>query len=541
MKLLSNYDKYINELKIEEALRTFPLFLSKRLRTMLRDIDHDIARELLSKHSDLGTRVKQTFVDIHPEKEDFITFINPNKAAEVLGWDLTDDTQLDDLEQNFDVAKLNRLQDRNALYKNFRGETRWGRFINASFPEQYKQSLPGGQNKEDIESFVNLYKALYSRAGKFEMLDIVNGDRIAYWYNCRHYAGDRGGTLGESCMKRQTADTFQIYTDNPDKCSMIIMYSDSTKRKIKARALLWTLNVPEGRKFMDRVYTEGYADEQIYIDYAKENGYLYKSSQSMGSSVHTTDPTTNRTSALSMMAELHHTDYDRYPYCDSMAYFNPDTGEITNKGQDFNAKYELNCTGGGRYETSYYEQTPVFVHSKYHGEEINQHTAKYCKLGDDWVRAGEAIRVHNSGIEGEVYSVPNNPDVVNSRFMRKNRDGEEREFNRNYPKRKCVWSEHLNTWVFRGDTTGAVNVWANLERTESVVEHLKRLNFSFKEVDGEYWLKTLVRNGRLIGETSAPVQRPVGEAPAGWHRRSRFVDEDGNIWTRGKFTGREVS
>ena len=115
MILLSNYNNYINELKLEEALRNFPLFLSKRLRLMLKDIDHDIAKELLAKHSDLDTRVDKTFIDIDPERSDGITFINPNKAVGILGWDITDDSELDNLDQNFPVNKLKRLHDSSRL------------------------------------------------------------------------------------------------------------------------------------------------------------------------------------------------------------------------------------------------------------------------------------------------------------------------------------------------------------------------------------------------------------------------------------------
>ena len=533
MRLLSNYDNYINELKLTESLRTFPLFLSKRLRKMLGEIDHDISKELLAKHSDLDTRVKQTFVDIHPQKSDTITFINPNKAVDVLGWDIKDDEELKDLEKNYDVDKLKRLQDRNRLFKDFRGETRWGRFINGAFPEQFKLSIPGGQNKQDIESFVNLYKSLYSREGKFKLLDIVNGDDIAYWYNYNHYSS-QNGSLGDSCMKRRGSDTFELYTDNPEKVNMVIMYEDERKETIKARAILWSLNFPSDRKFMDRVYSNDYSDEQTFIDFAKENNWLYKSRQSMGSDVNITDPFNDNSSHKTMMSELHHDDYEQYPYCDTMTFYNPGTGEISNKSSAYNARYELTDTDGGRYTTSDYEEEPNYIYSRYHGEDIDENDAKYCKFGDDYVRSDEAIRVWNSGGD-ENYAVPGNPDIARSQFRYVTDDGE-KDYDKWFPKNKCVWSDYLNTWVFKWSV---VPVWLDLNRKEKAIFHKKQKNLKFKEFDGENWHIDLTENDRLIGEITPNVKRPVGDAPRGWHRRAEFIDDDGNIFNMGVFQGKQ--
>ena len=532
MRLLSNYDNYINELKLE-ALRTFPLFLSKRLRKMLGEIDHDIAKELLSKHSDLDTRVKQTFVDIHPEKADAITFIAPNKAIDVLGWDIQSDEQLDDLEQNFDVGKLKRLQDRNALYKNFRSETRWGRFINGAFPEQFKLSIPGGQNKQDIESFVNLYKSLYGREGKFKLMDIVDGDDIAKWYHRNNYVSG-AGTLGDSCMSRHGSHIFELYTENPEKVNLVIMYENERKQKIKARALLWNLSTPEGRKFMDRVYTNDYSDEQTFIDFAKENGWLYKSSQSMGADYPINDPANDSSARKIMISKLHNGDYEHYPYLDTMAFYNSDTGEISNTSSAINAMYELTDTDGSRYTCDGYEEEPNYVYSRYHGEDIYEDDAVHCVFGDDYVRRDEAIRVWNSG-GGENYAVPGHPDIVQSKLTYKKDDGSTKEYNRWFLKRKCVWSDFLNTWVFKWS---AVPVWLDLGRKEKAILYKKQQGDKFFEIGGEYWHPDLVENGELVGEIIPKPDKPVN-APRGWHRRREFIDDEGNIYHSGIFQGKQ--
>lgn len=530
MKLLSNYNEYINEFKILEALRTFPLFLSKRLREMLSNIDHEIAQELLSKHSDLDTRVKQTFLDIHPSKLDAITFIRPNKVVDILGWDIKDDEELNTLSDNFDVDTLKNMNDDAGVYNQQRGETKWGRFINAAFPNKFQLSISGGQNKSDIESFVNLYKALYARETKFAMLHIIEGDDISHFYNANHYADENRGTLGDSCMKWKDEDFFDIYTTNPNVVKQIVMFGNARKTVIKARALLWTLSQPTERTFMDRVYTNDFSDEQIFIDFAKSNNWLYKSRQGMGSDIHTTDPATDVSSHLTLVTQLRESEYRNYPYCDTMAYYNPHTGKLGNKKRPVNAKYELTGTDGDYCNVSGYEEVPEYVFSKYHNQDINKHYARYCKFGDDWVNSDEAIRVYNSG-GGENYAVPGHPDIVQSRFVKRNGN----TYNRHFPKSKCVWSEYLNTWVFRWRRE---IVMLDLDRKTVGLIHTKTKRNDFIEINGELWLKSLTRNERLIGDVAPKVVRPVN-APRGWHNKIEHIDEEGNIFERGLYMGKQ--
>jgi len=532
MILLSNYDEYIVELKLIEALRNFPLFLSKRLRDMLSEIDHNIARDLLSKHSDLDTRVKQTFIDIHENKADAISFIQSNKAAQLLGLEIDNDDELLDVLAISDID-LEKLQDGSVVYNQYRGETRWGRFINSSFPSKYVINKGGGQNKEDIESFVNLYKALYNRVENFKTLDIVSGDDIAKWYHCDRYANTTG-TLSESCMKNVDANFFKLYTSNPDVVNMIIMYANKSKTKIKARALLWKLSTPTGdRKFMDRIYTNDYSDEQTFIDFAKKNNWIYKSRQSMGSEIETVDPENlDDVRQRTLMAEVKPIDYNRYPYMDTLTYYNTHTGKISCKKR-YNAEYDLTDTSGGFYELDSYNYEPEYITSRYHNDEIDKNEAIYCIFGDDWVEEDVAIRVYNSSEWGsdENYAVPGNPEVVQSKFEKPNGH----IYNRHFPKNKCIWSDHLNTWLFNmGSTSGAKKVWTDIERSNFIIEHTKRNNM-FKEINGEYWSVNMLNNGEFVVAPEPKPTRPVGKPTQGWHRKLEFVDEAGNIFSKGKF------
>lgn len=549
MILLENYKNFINKLKLE-SVKNFPLFLSKQFRDMLNNIDHDIARELLSKHSDLDSRVPQTFIDVHPTKDSQITFIQPNKAMTVLGWEIENDDEVVDFEKSFDVSVLNDITDDNSLYKKFRSNARLGVFIRNTFPGKFSQSLPGGQNTKDIESFVNLYKALYNRTEKFDLFEIIEGDAIAEWYNGDNYEDSEEGNLNDSCMKEMPPETFEIYVKN---ARMLIMYSDSSKEYIKGRANLWNLKVPEGRIFMDRIYTNDFSDQQVYIDYAKKNGWLYKSSQSMGANISIIDSLTDNQSHITMMAQLNiETLYEQFPYMDTLCYYSPTNGKISNKTKIYDSQYNLTETDGEYYMIDEYdeddenERTINYVRSNYEDDDIDEEDATYCKLGDDWVITRHAIRVYNTVYDGEIYATPDYDEIVKSSFIKPNGD----RYIRHFQKNKCIWSDHLNTWVFNSNhdignyinnnwKSGAKLVWANLDRTDSIIEHSNRKDTEFFEINGEFWYKDLVKDGELIGEITPKIDKPVGEVPRGWHLRSEFIDSEGNIFNKGIFVGKQ--
>ena len=108
---------------------------------------------------------------------------------------------------------------------------------------------------------------------RFQYFETITGDDIAYWYNYSNYK-ERSGTLGSSCMSNVEDYYFDIYTSNPDTCSLVILKSQEDDSKIVGRALLWTLT--SGKKFMDRIYTIKDSDVQLFRDWAKENGWYSK-------------------------------------------------------------------------------------------------------------------------------------------------------------------------------------------------------------------------------------------------------------------------
>lgn len=483
--MITKYNNYLKRNKLLEGLRNFPLFLSERLMDILKKMDHEVAKELLSMHSDLDTRISKTFIDIHEEKNNFFTFTQPNKAVRILGLDdITEDEQIADRKEDI----YNSVEVNDEIYKKYRSEIRIGSLISEIFGDKYPESLSGGQNTKDIESFVNLYKAVYSEEEKFMLFGVVRGNQISFLYNCNNYEmTNSDSSLSNSCMKRVPAYYFDIYTKNTEKVGMVVYYNNNNHMKIKGRAILWKLDSHPGRYFMDRVYTDDYSDEQLFVNYAKSKNWMYKKSQSMGSEIRIVDPETGDSGSYDdLWVRLNNIDYNSFPYCDTMTYFNPITNIISNT-TNHDAKYELISTGGeydriGDYDDDDDDDQEDVVYSEYNGEDIRRSEATYCGLGEDWVYTNEAIRVFNSGL-GTIYAVPNYNGVVEQTITI---NGETKT--KHFLKERCIWSEYLNTWIFE---PSSVKVWLNKEKTIVGIEHKKRKDIDFIEVDGELYTKSV--------------------------------------------------
>lgn len=518
---ISNYKTFIDDYKLMESLREMKFVLSKRLREQLEKINHVISDELMSLHNDLDSMQKQTFVDICDGKDDKLSFIQSNKASDLLN------IETEEKYGKLDKGLLDELGLSSPVYKQFRTEVGVGRFINLVFgASRFPASQRGGSTNKptDVESFVNMYKATFGQEDKFKLMEVVVGDRIPYWYNYSHYMNEEG-SLGSSCMCNVDEDYFEIYAASPN-VGMLVLYSTETRRKIKGRAIVWkNLIEPEGRTYMDRIYTNNSSDEQLFKEYAKKQGWLYKSHQGYGADSNIIDSVDDSNTRMTIIAQVEDADYNYYPYMDTMVYFNPDNGKISNK--ENRMKYVLQDTGGGHDTTRYYDEEEVW--SNYHHEDIYKSDAKWCDFGQDWVRESEAIKVWNSG---DKYAVPGHPDIVRSYIPNM--------VDKHFEKARCTWSDYLNTWVFNG---ALINVWTDLGKTNSVVEYKKRSGITFGEVDGEFWKMDLLEKigdnqYRLKGETVTNPTRPVN-APRGWQRMSEFIDDQGNIFRRGRFSGKK--
>lgn len=215
------------------------------------------------------------------------------------------------------------------LWKEQRTSYKIGKFAKAVL-----DTLNIQHTQKEIEDFVNLYKSAYDIFNSaFAKFDIVNGMDIAKWYNSENYENQKG-QLGSSCMKNKRAQTFDIYTKNPEVCQLVILYSDDGKivdekyksDKIKGRALLWKLE--DGTLFLDRIYTNNDSDVELFKQFAQKQGFFYKKYQDSSEDFEIINAQDWRRGPFK--CQLKKSIFDEYPYVDSLKFLSTDENIISN-------------------------------------------------------------------------------------------------------------------------------------------------------------------------------------------------------------------
>jgi len=384
MRKLTDFNDFMFNKLMEEVnvkVTELELILSQRMKNVLKEIDHVIAHDLLALHMDSKREYKKTFIDLGT-KPDMVSFIQSNKVPELIepeivhgtftrnpnfelppNWkkapdertadqksmgefELVDDEWINpwisDTHHILDLHEIQFSDKNHPVWHKNRAEVKVGRFINQMFPDKYPPNVKRDERPpvpNDVESFVNMYVATVE--SKSKMIVPVKGEEIKFYYNCNNYQ-KQGGTLGGSCMKDSSKGEyglFDIYTENPDQVQMLVLYPEDIRDKIIGRAILWKLSKVDGEEvkdqyFMDRIYTASDSDEFMYIEYAKANKYFYKSQQSYGSDYNIVHPN-GESKRTNMEVDLPPKEYKRYPYMDTMQYYKPSTGHLSNNNSDY--------------------------------------------------------------------------------------------------------------------------------------------------------------------------------------------------------------
>ena len=370
MKIINNYDDYAVDIILEKfKFDEIILLISQELISILDAMEHPIAKKIMSINDKISFKSKITLLDIDrsdEDKLDNISFTTSTKAIENLIKDynlkLDDEYSIDSSKNNFIFFYLTHYKDDILKKGKNRSVTSLGKIVNNLFPVQYKAS---GKPGEDIESFVNDYKATVV-SGK--TLELVSGNDIIYWYNGENY-NQNGGTINNSCMKdEECEDYIKFYAKNPNAVSLLILKDTKNKDLIRGRALVWKLNKPVNRYFMDRVYTVYDSDVKLFIDYAKENNWLYKERQSYTEN-NIVDPSTNKVETIELLVKMK--DTNEYPFMDTLCYYDGD--ELSNTGDSLEKEdlMLLHDTEGGFEHVGQY--------SNYYDEWINTYSEEYIE------------------------------------------------------------------------------------------------------------------------------------------------------------------
>jgi hypothetical protein len=255
---------------------------------------------------------------------------------------------------------------------------------------------------------------------------------------------------------------FDIYVNNPDVCQLLILRSDEDPEKIKGRALLWKIKIPEIYKngyqsyndeyYLDRIYTINDSDRQLFQDWAEEKNIKHFNS--------------NLRYNWRIFIQLGDYDYKYYPYMDTLKVYNRSTKVLSNDedlwpGSGF---IRIEETGGG------YTSDDV-VWSDYRDEYIPRDNAVYCVNIQDYVWSDDAVYLEYK----DEYAYPNE-DVVWSDYHCENFYADD-----------CVYSEMMSDNLYSDNPQVIEVIIDSYGETDWCVKSRTDL---YLEVDGDYYSKS---------------------------------------------------
>jgi hypothetical protein len=356
------YSSFLLEKKVYQLLLEAKIEFMDDFKSVLKKVNHPIAKDLLGligKDLDVSTN----FLDLS-DKPDSVSFYNPNQVIDNDIYEIIDngetyatfkllfklagykEAEFPSL-PNGTKGKILKLwnhenaspviQNRNIKIAEFKSLDGDICFIDSDiglkkvteFKGKPQESKIGRLSKrildkvdkkysaQDVEAFVNKFKSMVElQRNRNKLFELVNGNDIAYWY-----LGDRyiigNGSLQGSCMRyEECQEYFGIYTQNKDKVSLLILKDYENEDKIAGRAIVWKLD--DGNTFMDRIYYTKEEEVELFKNYARENGWLYKSKQNMQPNE---DIEIKEGSYYEKQLKITlDIDFDYFPYMDTMRY-----------------------------------------------------------------------------------------------------------------------------------------------------------------------------------------------------------------------------
>lgn len=492
MNKVNNFQDYLFN-KIFEAVenKEAAIMISQRLKDLVDKIDHPIAANIYDLGRETVMSDKVTLLDYDEEDPSKFTYVIPSK--------LIDFIEKDDNMPNYYLDKMaNRSAVKDLIgsypivWTKFRNSASIGKVINKLFPSKYK---PNGDPGNDIESFVNDVKMERKRSEEaFDRFKIVEGKDIQKYYNQNSYdkAAFGGSNLGGSCMRHSSCENYiGFYAKNPG-VKLVVLMSEDNEDKIVGRALLWDIAYINGnkveRKFMDRIYYVTDTEMRLFKEFAKRNGWLYKSEQNMYNDTSIVDTVDNSTKYLNLETVSTFKEHDEYPYMDTMKSFYYNSGYLTNNNdEDDEEVYFLESTGGD------YEQRGGGRYVDYYGERINEDDLVYCELGDDWRYPDDAVWIESEQEYATQDYADSNYDYSN--LLDEYIDSDE-----------STYSDYHDSYIYREDSVevlkpGAADVddiselstktdpRQDSELGRSVIEYISRdgESYYFDEDDSEYF------------------------------------------------------
>jgi len=277
-----------------------------------------------------------------------------------------------------------------------------GKIIRRILKENFLKEV--NVTNKDIEDFANIYRANFYTS---DIKEVKGEDIRKFYYEDNYHKGtDKGtykGTLWESCMRHSSCygdNYMQIYSYNPDKCTMLCVFD--SENKVMARALLWHNVYVSGDEtkyytIMDRIYFYHEYMVEIFKKYAKKKGYLHKYTQ--GHSCDSFVSPDGTSMSKSFIIQLKKKEYCYYPYMDTFYHYDADKGVLSN--QYYGSSIELREVDGHAAD-----QVECYVS----GDMIHRDEARYVDGRDIYVYEDYAYEIEYSGeyaLEDDVVWIAN--------------------------------------------------------------------------------------------------------------------------------------
>lgn len=347
MNTLSHYKNFVNEadnpvIKPEKSKfvkgekKLLKLFISPKLEGLLRkmmktadfqsksisskilniDQESDMLKDFFPNAPDENL-FDISYIDVDGDKDDSLSFMPSQRAWFRMGFK--------------DQVEANKKPDPGCEMWTGAGRQSLGvgKFINRLFDNFSDKA---------IDSFVKSYKAEIAAIMIYDRFKLVTGEDIRFWYaESNYYKCPSGGSgkdagLNNSCMKYDSSSKegknsqpyFDIYTNNPEKCAMLIL--TNAQDKLLGRAIVWSnLRKPRNKTFMDRIYVFKQSDTELFKKYAIEKGWLYKYEQQAYDASYIEN---GQRVSKSIALQLKPAEYKFYPFMDTLKYYNPGTGRL---------------------------------------------------------------------------------------------------------------------------------------------------------------------------------------------------------------------
>lgn len=310
--------------------KTYDLFISDELKSILSEFESEsiVAQLLLKKRHDKEELVDEpvNFISISREDKTKISYLTTDRMG------LIDESEYWTSSRRFQVKP--------------------GGFINKIFKNI---------SSKEVEKFSTLFRS-QSVKPKFNF-SIVKGEGIRNFYHYESHQADRG-TLGASCMKHESCQKYlDLYVDNTDKISMLIMTDDFGA--LMGRALLWQF---ESYKIMDRIYTVCDEDLLFYFkQWATQNGFLYKSEQNWYNTLQF-EQIGQKKQELRLEISLNDYEYRHYPYMDTFKFIDRKTGKLYNYQAETKHIVTLCSSDGSYYDKDYLRFDGIDKVLRYQGD-----------------------------------------------------------------------------------------------------------------------------------------------------------------------------